>query len=176
VRRGFALYLRRGWGQFDARMNENALRAWGMATTSALIAIALAIAALPQGGAALARQQGEPLELAQAPAPAAPVGFLVRFRGDGPIARSQALAARGGESVARREIEAQLIRQTAFSGLCFDRFTVGAAEVVLRSCKPVPASERGAYQQRWLARLDAMRAVEYVDANASVSAEQRAPG
>lgn len=156
-------------------MDTDALRSWGIAVTSALIAAALVLSLLPSGRNAEAQQPIQGVyQTAQAPA-ATHVGFLVRFRGDGPIARSQALAARGRQDAAQREIEAQLIRQSAFNGLCFDRFTVGAAEVVLRSCEPVPMAERAAFQQRWLARLETMRAVDYVDANASVSAE-RAPG
>ena len=76
---------------------------------------------------------------------------------------------------AQGEVEIQLRRQTAFAGLCFDRFTVGGAEIVLRTCEPVAASERNSVQQSWGARLQAMRAVEYVDANATAT-QQRAPG
>lgn len=174
VRRVFRLYLRRGCGHLRV-MNTDALRSWGIAVTSALIAAALVLSFQPGGRDAEAQQPVQGLyQTAQTPQ-AAHVGFLVRFRGDGPIARSQALAARGRHAAAQREIEAQLVRQSAFNGLCFDRFTVGAAEVVLRSCEPVASPERAAYQQLWLARLEAMRAVDYVDANASVSGE-RAPG
>jgi hypothetical protein len=56
--------------------------------------------------------------------------------------------------------------------LCFDRFTVAAAEIVLRSCEAVAGHERAAYTARWLDRLQAMRAVAYADANASVSPER----
>jgi hypothetical protein len=62
-----------------------------------------------------------------------------------------------------------LRRQSDFAGLCFDRFTVGAAEVVLRTCTAIVASERANVQQSWLTRLRAMAGVAYVDANASVS-------
>ncbi len=115
---------------------------------------------------------------AQEPRPTltpSPISFLVRFRGEGPIAQAQAEAARGREARAARIIQAQLERQAAFDGLCFDRFTVGAAEVVLRSCADVPAAERAAFQTRWLARLNAMRAVDYADAN-TAAAPTHAPG
>lgn len=147
-------------------MQLNALRTWGMATSAALMAAALGLSW--QAPAPAVAQQTAPARVAQTQ-PAAPVGFLVRFRGTGPIARAQAAAARGQAAQAQRRIETQLARQTAFAGLCFDRFTVGAAEVVLRSCEPVPASDRAAYAQRWVARLQAMRAVAYADANATVS-------
>lgn len=149
-------------------MNVNALRSWGMAVSAVLMAGALGVAALPESRAA-------PQSVMAQAQPAAPIAFLVRFQGTGPIARAQARAARGQTAQAERQIAAQLARQTAFAGLCFDRFTVGAAEVVLRSCDAVAANQRAAVQAQWLQRLQAMRAVAYVDANASAS-PARAPG
>lgn len=154
-------------------MDVNALRTWGIAVSGALMVGALAIALQPETQATAQAQPAA--QMAQADARAAPVGFIVRFRGPGPIARAQAQAARGQTAQAQRQVELQLQRQSAFSGLCFDRFTVGAAEMVLRTCEGVAASERTGVQQRWGARLRAMRAVEYVDVNATVT-QQRAPG
>ncbi|MGD9980310.1 MAG: hypothetical protein AB7H66_00085 [Hyphomonadaceae bacterium] len=152
-------------------MDVNALRTWGIAVSGAMLVGALAIAWQPETRAAAQPQSVG--EMAQAEA--APVGFIVRFRGQGPIARAQAQAARGEIAQAQRQVEVQLQRQSAFSGLCFDRFTVGGAEMVLRTCEAVAASERAGVQQRWGARLRAMRAVEYVDVNATVT-QERAPG
>jgi hypothetical protein len=154
-------------------MDVNALRIWGIAVTGALMIGALAIAFQPD-----TRAQAQPqavAQLAQAEARDAYVGFIVRFRGGGPIARAQGRAARGQLAQAQRQVEIQLRRQTAFAGLCFDRFTVGGAEIVLRTCEAVTAGERAGVQQSWAARLQSMRAVEYVDANATVT-QQRAPG
>jgi hypothetical protein len=148
-------------------MSVNALRLWGMAVTGALMAVLIVVALQPERAA-----QAEPqavFEIAQAPAQAAPVAFLVRFQGSGPIARSQAQAARGQMQAAQRQVELQLERQSAFAGLCFDRFTVGGAEIVLVTCQAIVASERARVQQQWLARLQAMRAVDYVDANATAT-------
>lgn len=154
-------------------MDVNAHRTWGIAVTGALMAVALFIALQPDSAA---NTQPQPAaQIAQAVQGASPVGFIVRFRGSGPIARAQAQAARGQAAQARRQVEFQLRRQSAFRGLCFDRFTVGGAEMVLRTCEPVAASERAVVQQSWGARLRAMRAVEYVDVNATVT-QQRAPG
>jgi hypothetical protein len=150
-------------------MDVNAMRTWGIAVSSAMMAAALIVALQPQAIA----EPAAPVQIAQAQA--APVGFIVRFRGQGPIARAQAQAARGQMAQAQREVEAQLERQTPFNGLCFDRFTVGGAEMVLRTCEAIAASERASVQQRWGARLRAMRAVEYVDVNATVT-QDRAPG
>ncbi|MBL8545017.1 MAG: hypothetical protein JNL81_01055 [Hyphomonadaceae bacterium] len=154
-------------------MDVNALRIWGIAVTGALMAGALAVALQPDTHAEA--QTLVVAQTAQAGATASHVGFIVRFRGTGPIARAQASAARGNAAQAQRQVEIQLARQTAFSGLCFDRFTVGGAEIVLRTCETVAASERAGVQQSWGARLRGMRAVEYVDANATVT-QQRAPG
>jgi hypothetical protein len=153
-------------------MDVNALRTWGLVFGSVLMAAALFIALQPE---TRAEAQPQPVvQVAQAPAQAAPVGFIVRFRGEGPIARAQGQAARGQTSQAQRQIETQLVRQTWFNGLCFDRFTVGGSEVVLRTCDAVAANDRAGVQQRWGARLQAMRAVEYVDVNATVM-QDRAP-
>lgn len=147
-------------------MYASILRLWGIAFSALLIvgAVMLSQAPLPQS----AQAQGL-FELAQAQPQAEPVAFIVRFRGGGPIARAQARAGRGQVAAAQRDVEAQLTRQRDFAGLCFDRFTVGGAEMVLRTCNAVPASERSAVQQRWVTRLRAMRAVEYVDPNAVAS-------
>ncbi|MGQ0532216.1 MAG: hypothetical protein ACT4OF_05940 [Caulobacteraceae bacterium] len=154
-------------------MDVNALRIWGIAVSGALMAGALVIALRPETNA---RAQTQAVaQIAQAEARAAPVGLIVRFRGSGPIARAQAQAARGQTAAAQRQVEIQLRRQSAFSGLCFDRFTVGGAEMVLKTCEAVAANEQAAVQRRWGARLRAMRAVEYVDANATVT-QERAPG
>lgn len=144
------------------------MRFWGIVTGSALIALALWIAALGPETAPAQAATPAAVEVAQAPA-AAPASFLVRFRGSGPIARAQASAARGQLSQAQARIEAQLRRQAGLAGLCFDRFTVGAAEVVLRTCEPIAARDRAAVEQRWLTRLRAMGAVAYADLNATAT-------
>ncbi|MEQ1489430.1 MAG: hypothetical protein ABL932_02670 [Terricaulis sp.] len=151
-------------------MDVNALRTWGIAVTGALMAVALFVALQPETPAVAQAAS----QIAQAQS-AEPLGFIVKFRGSGPIARAQALAARGELAPAQRQVEVQLGRQPAFAGLCFDRFTVGGAEIVLRTCEAVAASERSAVRQSWGGRLRAMRAVEYVDANATAT-QERAPG
>lgn len=148
-------------------MSLNALRLGGMAVTGAMMAVLIVVALQPERAAQADPQTA--FEIAQAPAQAAPVAFIVRFQGSGPIARSQAQAARGQTQAAQRQVEIQLERQSAFAGLCFDRFTVGGAEIVLVTCQAIPGSERARVQQQWLARLQAMRAVDYVDANATAT-------
>jgi len=150
-------------------MSFSAMRHWGIGASAALIVGALAFSFTAPAPAALAQP-------AQTQAPAAraePVAFLVRFQGQGPIASAQRAAQGGRLAQGQRVIEAQLARQTAFAGLCFDRFTAGAAEVVLRTCDVIAANARAATQQNWLTRLQAMRAIAYVDANA-VASQSRA--
>jgi hypothetical protein len=167
-------------------MEANALRTWGIAVGAAALAGALALANMNEGAAPQpssvtvpAPQSGERravFEPAQAGAAEAgePVGFIVRFQGNGPLGRAQAQAGRGRLSQAQRAAEQALAAQRAFRGLCFDRFTVGGAEMVLRSCAPAPARQRAQVTAAWLARLRDMPAIAYADVNAAASAE-RAP-
>lgn len=149
-------------------MNPNTLRTWGIGVSAAVMVGALVITAQPEPIAApLAAAGGA--EFAQTENTAAPIAFVIRFRGAGPIARAQAAAGRGQTASAQSQIETQLRRQNDFNGLCFDRFTVGGSEVVLRTCAAIVPSEREAVQQRWLERLRAMRAVEYADINATAT-------
>lgn len=87
---------------------------------------------------------------------AAALRFLVRFQGEGPIAR----AARARDASAERAIAAQLERQSELAGLCFGGFA-GRAEIVLRTCDAVAASDGARVQQRWLQRLRSLRGVAY---------------
>lgn len=154
-------------------MNANAIRAWGIAASGAVMAVALAISLqAPPAPQAEAKQLAD--AAATQDADPAEVSFVVRFQGSGPIARAQARAARGDVDRAAREVEVQLGRQRAFAGLCFDRFTAGGAEIVLRTCAPVVARDSAAVQRTWLTRLRAMRAVAYADANVT-AAPGRAP-
>lgn len=153
-------------------MNANAIRAWGIAASGAVMAVALAISLqAPPSPEAQAKQITDAAVQSSRPAV---VSFVVRFQGSGPIARAQARAARGDVERAAREVEVQLRRQRAFAGLCFDRFTAGGAEIVLRTCAPIASQDSAAVQQTWLSRLRAMRAVAYADANVT-AAPGRAP-
>ncbi|MBI3439806.1 MAG: hypothetical protein HY054_14360 [Proteobacteria bacterium] len=137
-------------------MNIRALRISGIIVSGALI-----------GGAVfIAMTAHVPRQLAptsSGPAPAVihhtspPTAFAVSFRGDGPLARAQRLAMRGGrESTARRQVERALARQRAFRGLCFDHFAT-RGDVVLRACASAGGTD-------WAARLRAVPAVTNVDA------------
>jgi hypothetical protein len=156
-----------------ARMDVQLLRFWGLIVGAALIAAAVWIAALGPEHAPTHASAHSAVDLAQSAA--APASFLVSFRGSGPIARAQREAERGRMTQAQRRIEDELRRQSVFAGLCFDRFTAGAAEVVLRTCEAVAAQDRTMIESQWLSRLRSMRTVAYADANAAAAA-QAAPG
>lgn len=171
-------------------MDANLLRNVGLTVSAAAMAGALAIAALtgrpepapaeapplvagPITAAAPAVQPAfAPAAAAPAAAAIAPVSFLVRFQGAGPLGRAQALAAQGRETDARRAVETQLNRQAALRGLCFDRFTVGGAEMVLRTCSAIAEPDRSQTSADWLARLRDMPAVAYADLNAAAAPAQ----
>lgn len=97
--------------------------------------------------------------------PGAPLAFIVRFSEDHDMARAQALAAEGREASARRAAERALRRDRDLRGLCFDRFTVGGAEVVLRPCDPASLEQAEALRQEWAEKLAAMPSVAYAEAN-----------
>lgn len=133
-------------------MNLDALRTWGIAASGAFIAGALAVSFSAPPPASASRDELAPSSVA----------LVARFRGSGPIARAQALAARDSARAARL-IQAQLERQEEFAGLCFERFAPDGAELVLRSCEPLSVELHQRATARWLGQLRAMAAVEYAE-------------
>jgi hypothetical protein len=95
--------------------------------------------------------------------------FVVRFRTPHPLARAQELEAAGRCDEARRLAQETISAQAELAGLCFDRFTLGGAEIVLASCTPVAAADAEAFQRTWVERLAAMDGVEYAEANLVVT-------
>jgi hypothetical protein len=104
-----------------------------------------------------------------------PATFLVRFEDAHPLARAQALAAEGRDAAAQRAAERGVRNDRNLRGLCFDRFTVGGAEIVLKPCAPVPPEERADFRQGWAERLSAMPGVAYAEANVIVRPETVRP-
>ncbi|MGE0829945.1 MAG: hypothetical protein AB7O04_11405 [Hyphomonadaceae bacterium] len=125
----------------------------------ALGAVMLALAACgPDASPEAARPQTQgavQADGAQAQRPS----FIVRFRPDHPMGEAQALEAAGQCEAARALAERTLRDRRELSGLCFNRFTAGGAEIVLDVCASAADSED------WLARLRAMEDVEYADGN-----------
>jgi len=106
-----------------------------------------------------------------APPPEPPLSFIVRFEPPHALARAEALAAEGRDAEARQLAEQTLRRERALRGLCFDRFTLGGAEIVLRPCVPPPAGEREQFGRDWTRRLSGMRGVTYAESNAILNPE-----
>ena len=135
-------------------MDLRALRMSGIVVSGALI-----------GGAALFAMSARPPATRPPPqtpvtapvqATARPLAFAISLRGDGPLARAQRLAMRGGrESAARRQVERELARQSAFRGLCFERFTP-RGDIVVHTCE-------GTADTDWQAQLRTISAVTNVD-------------
>jgi hypothetical protein len=93
------------------------------------------------------------------------VSFVVRFQPTHPLGRAQNLEQQGRHSDATRTARATIAGRTDLRGLCFDRFTLGGAEIVLRACDSVPAAQRENFQRNWTRRLGAMNGVEYAEPN-----------
>ena len=70
-------------------------------------------------------------------------------------------------------VAATLRDDASLRGLCFERFTVGGAEIVLNVCAPSPWEEPAVTQRRWLEQLGLTPGVAYVERNlvAQTSAE-----
>ena len=135
----------------------NALRVSGIAVSGALIAGAVYVAATAPARTPERTHQGEPAPNPTPPPASARVdAFAISLRGDGPLARAQRLAMRGGHArIARAQVERALARQHAFRGLCFDRFTP-RGELVVRACARATRTD-------WSARLRGTPAVANVD-------------
>ncbi|MFZ2029270.1 MAG: hypothetical protein WAU68_03090 [Vitreimonas sp.] len=148
-------------------MDLNTLRVSGIAVSGALIAGAIYIASTaprvsnraPTTPAATVNEAPPPRVSSE------PRAFAISFRGDGPLARAQRLAMRGGsEQAAQRQVERALARQHAFRGLCFDHFAA-RGDVVVRACTPTGTG--------WVARLRAVPAVTNVDPIAQLTHDGR---
>lgn len=181
-------------------MQVGALRTWGLVASAAALASALTIAALgscedrsagtsapppiasgdasptvtpriDEPVAEPSAAEAPPQKLATAPVRGRP-SFIVRFQDPHPLARAQQIAGEGRIEEARRAAEAGLRGRADMRGLCFERFTLGGAEIVLVSCNSV--SNTDSFQRRWVGRLNAMRGVDYAEANAIARPEARA--
>lgn len=180
-------------------MNTDALRTWGLAASAAVFASALTIAAL--SGCEPATRDAPVVEepatptmappadntmtdepVAEAASDAAPPpqtlaplrvrpSFLVRFEQPHPLALAQEIAARGRVAEARRTAVATLNGQRNLRGLCFERFTLGGAEMVLTACAPV--TNAASFEARWTRDLNAMAGVAYAEPNAVAQPEMR---
>jgi hypothetical protein len=102
-----------------------------------------------------------------------PVSYLVNFRPSHALGRAQALQSAGRYEEAELLVAVTLLDDASLRGLCFERFTVGGAEIVLNVCAPSPWEERAVTQRQWLEQLGVTPGVAYVERNlvAQTSAE-----
>jgi hypothetical protein len=162
-------------------IDDHSLRNWGMALGGGAIAVAAGIAGL--GGQHRAADPATEPAGVTAPATAGPtnagpntagpVTFIVRFKESHPLGAAQALAAAGRQEKAAAAAKAALASAPDLQGLCFERFTMGGVETVLRLCTLPDGAARTAASASWLAQLRASDQVEYADANVTVDAEAK---
>jgi len=112
-----------------------------------------------------------PAKLTATPARVTPT-LLVRFEAPHPLARVQEIAAQGRVAEASRAAQATIRGRGDLRGLCFDRFTLGGTEIVLKACSAVADGQ--AFQRRWSTRLNAMPGVDYAEPNAIAHPDRRA--
>lgn len=105
---------------------------------------------------------------------AQPMSFIVNFRPSHALGRAQFLQSAGRHDEAERLVEGTFQDDAALRGLCFDRFTLSGAEIVLNVCAPSPWETPQITQRRWLEQLGATPGVAYVERNLVVQREQAA--
>lgn len=150
-------------------MNPTHLRLWGLAVSGIALVVLLGFALFGGSRAPESAQTFAPASVSEAPGVAADVSFVVRFAPGHPLARAQDYAEHGQMRRAEREAERVIRRDRALAGLCFDRFTLGGAEIVLMACEAPADAET--FQRDWSQRLAAMRGVEYAEANVILQTE-----
>jgi hypothetical protein len=145
---------------------------------AAPLAPAPALAPAPQSQAPAKAPAPLLAEPAEAPAPEIipdQAGFLVRFAQSDPLSAAQSLAGAGREDDARRLVEQELANRRDLRGLCFGRFTLGGAEIVLVACASLSERQRERFRARWNARFARMQGVEYAEPNMIAEVESK-PG
>jgi hypothetical protein len=133
-------------------------------TIAPVMGLILGLAALGACGRVDTAPPVQPKTETQAqPAAEAATSFIVRFRAPHPLLRAQELEAAGRCQEAQQLARQTIAARPELAGLCFDRFTVGGAEIVLGACAPV--ADAAAFQQTWAQRFAAMEGVEYAEPN-----------
>jgi hypothetical protein len=93
------------------------------------------------------------------------MSYIVNFRPSHALGQAQILQNAGRYDEAEQLVVITLRDNIALRGLCFERFTVGGAEIVLNVCAPDPFEDPLVTQDRWLAHLGATMGVAYVERN-----------
>ena len=92
-------------------------------------------------------------------------GILAAFSGTHPLARAQALEAEGRHAEAVAAAQTALADDPQLADLCFDRFTLGGAEIVLTPCAPISGAARTQFVRERSLALAAMPDVVYAEPN-----------
>ncbi|MGE4037879.1 MAG: hypothetical protein AB7F85_09020 [Hyphomonadaceae bacterium] len=93
------------------------------------------------------------------------MSYIVNFRPSHALGQAQILQNAGRYDEAEQLVVVTLRDNIALRGLCFERFTVGGAEIVLNVCAPDPFEDPLVTQDRWLEQLGATMGVAYVERN-----------
>jgi hypothetical protein len=110
--------------------------------------------------------QAETVHVAEAAGERSEVSFLANFAPTHALGRAQALQNAGRAAEAERLAADTLRSDAALRGLCFERFTLGGADVVLSVCASANTQQLSATRDYWLGRLGAQPGVIYVEPNA----------
>ena len=138
-------------------------------TAIAMACVTLMMGAAWLGACAPAASQAPPgageVEQVQADAPVLRVSFIASFRSSHALGQAQALEGAGRHDEAQALAAAALRDDAALHGLCFDRFTLGGAEIVLSACTPLSLEDSFVTQRRWLQHLGTTPGIIYVERN-----------
>ncbi len=148
--------------------------ALGTVAALAVLTAACAPAVAPPTPVALAQDEDDRPQAAGITA-GGPISYLVNFRPSHALGRAQALQSAGHYDEAELLAGVTLRNDASLRGLCFERFTVEGAEIVLKVCAPSPWEERSVTQERWLEQLGLTPGVASVERNliAQTSADAR---
>lgn len=97
--------------------------------------------------------------------PATSASIIAAFTGAHPLARAQALEGEGRRADAEAAAREALAADPQLAGLCFERFTVGGAEIVLQPCAAMSAGKRERFVRERAQALSALPDVAYAEPN-----------
>jgi hypothetical protein len=98
-------------------------------------------------------------------APRTASSIIVAFTGEHPLARAQILESEGRHAQAAAAAQAALASDPQLAGLCFDRFTLGGAEIVLRPCAPLTGAAGEHFVRERAHALAALPSIAYAEPN-----------
>lgn len=136
-----------------------------LAMTIAMLAGATCLAACAPAATSQTPVAVERVEQIQPDAAVLRVSFIMTFRSSHALGQAQALEGAGRHDEAAGLAAAALRDDAALHGLCFERFTLGGAEIVLSVCAPSSLEDAFVTQRRWLEHLGATPGIIYVERN-----------